>query len=54
MAAETMQEILKKRKRTLIAEMRDMASCLGVVGQLPRTAALRALCVANCPGPYME
>ncbi|THA23001.1 XRE family transcriptional regulator [Streptomyces sp. A1277] len=31
-AAETMQEILKKRKRTLTAEMRDMASYLGVVG----------------------
>ncbi|WP_327234143.1 hypothetical protein OG349_09150 [Streptomyces sp. NBC_01317] len=32
MAAETMQEILKKRKRTLTAEMRDMASYLAVVG----------------------
>lgn len=31
-AAETMQEVLKKRKRTLTAEMRDMASYLGVVG----------------------
>ncbi|MFI5524246.1 transcriptional regulator [Streptomyces platensis] len=31
-AAETVQEILKKRKRTLTAEMRDMASYLGVVG----------------------
>jgi transcriptional regulator with XRE-family HTH domain len=32
MAAETMEEILKKRKRTLTAEMRDMAAYLGVVG----------------------
>ncbi|MFE2922919.1 hypothetical protein [Streptomyces goshikiensis] len=32
MAAETMQEILKKHKRTLTAEMRDMASYLAVVG----------------------
>ncbi len=32
MAAETMQEILKKRKRTLTAEMREMAAHLGVVG----------------------
>ncbi|MGW2269600.1 helix-turn-helix domain-containing protein [Streptomyces yangpuensis] len=32
MAAETMQEILKKRKRTLTAEMRDMAAYLTVVG----------------------
>jgi hypothetical protein len=31
-AAETMHEILKKRKRTYTAEMRDMASYLGVVG----------------------
>ncbi|MFG2720809.1 hypothetical protein ACGFW5_21300 [Streptomyces sp. NPDC048416] len=32
MAAEIMQEILKKRKRTLTGEMRDMASHLTVVG----------------------
>ena len=32
MAAETMQEILKKRKCTLTAEMRDMAAYLIVVG----------------------
>ena len=32
MAAETMQEILGKRKRTLTAEMREMAAYLGVVG----------------------
>ncbi|MFI8265024.1 transcriptional regulator [Streptomyces sp. NPDC085665] len=32
MAAETMQEILKKRKRTLTTEMRDMAAYLTVVG----------------------
>lgn len=32
MAAETMQEILKKRKRTLTAEMREMTAYLGVVG----------------------
>ncbi|MDQ0987566.1 helix-turn-helix domain-containing protein [Streptomyces sp. V2I9] len=32
MAAETMQEILKKRKRTLTADMREMADHLGVVG----------------------
>ncbi|QMU74872.1 helix-turn-helix transcriptional regulator [Streptacidiphilus sp. PB12-B1b] len=32
MAAETMQEILKKRKRTLTTEMREMAAHLGVVG----------------------
>lgn len=32
MAAETMQEILKKRKRTLTSEMRDMAAYLTVVG----------------------
>lgn len=32
MAAETMQEILKRRKRTLTAEMREMAAYLGVVG----------------------
>ncbi|NUK09336.1 helix-turn-helix domain-containing protein [Streptomyces lunaelactis] len=32
MAAETMQEILGKRKRTLTTEMREMAAYLGVVG----------------------
>jgi transcriptional regulator with XRE-family HTH domain len=32
MAAETMQEILGKRKRTLTGEMREMAAYLGVVG----------------------
>ncbi|MEV5509525.1 helix-turn-helix domain-containing protein [Streptomyces orinoci] len=32
MAAETMEEILRKRKRTLTTEMRDMAAYLGVVG----------------------
>ncbi|WP_308403759.1 hypothetical protein [Streptomyces rhizoryzae] len=32
MAAETMQEILKKPKRTLTADMREMADHLGVVG----------------------
>ncbi|MFF2403136.1 helix-turn-helix domain-containing protein [Streptomyces goshikiensis] len=32
MAAETMQEILGKRKRTLTTEMREMAGYLGVVG----------------------
>ncbi|MFJ2129685.1 helix-turn-helix domain-containing protein [Streptomyces sp. NPDC087845] len=32
MAAETMQEILKKRKRTLTTDMREMADYLGVVG----------------------
>ncbi|MER6769645.1 hypothetical protein ABT389_07770 [Streptomyces bacillaris] len=32
MAAETMQEILKKRKRTLTADMREMADHLGAVG----------------------
>ncbi|MFB0627544.1 helix-turn-helix domain-containing protein [Streptomyces sp. AB3(2024)] len=32
MAAETMQEILGKRKRTLTTEMREMADYLGVVG----------------------
>ncbi|OKI45502.1 hypothetical protein AMK15_36135 [Streptomyces sp. MJM1172] len=32
MAAETMQEILGKRKRTLTTEMHEMASYLGVVG----------------------
>ncbi len=32
MAAETMQEILGKRKRTLTAEMREMAAYLDVVG----------------------
>lgn len=32
MAAETMHDILKKRKRTLTAEMREMAAYLGVVG----------------------
>ena len=31
-AAETMQEILGKRKRTLTTEMREMADYLGVVG----------------------
>ncbi|WP_230885602.1 hypothetical protein [Streptomyces spinoverrucosus] len=31
-AAETMQEILHKRKRTLTTEMREMADYLGVVG----------------------
>ncbi|WP_406115524.1 helix-turn-helix domain-containing protein [Streptomyces sp. NBC_01014] len=31
-AAETMQEILRKRKRTLTTEMREMADYLGVVG----------------------
>jgi transcriptional regulator with XRE-family HTH domain len=32
MAAETMQEVLKKRKRTLTSDMRDMATYLGIVG----------------------
>ncbi|WP_405422339.1 hypothetical protein [Streptomyces erythrochromogenes] len=32
MAAETMTEILGKRKRTLTTEMREMAGHLGVVG----------------------
>ncbi|WP_327367043.1 hypothetical protein [Streptomyces sp. NBC_01217] len=32
MAAETMQEILSKRKRTLTGEMRDLAAYLNVVG----------------------
>ncbi|MEU3374097.1 hypothetical protein ACFYM2_31230 [Streptomyces sp. NPDC006711] len=31
-AAETMQEILSKRKRTLTSDMREMAGYLGVVG----------------------
>ncbi|MEU6407048.1 hypothetical protein [Streptomyces sp. NPDC046985] len=31
-AAETMQEILSKRKRTLTTEMQDMAAYLDVVG----------------------
>ncbi|MFF7332959.1 hypothetical protein [Streptomyces sp. NPDC008150] len=31
-AAETLQEILSKRKRTLTTEMREMADYLGVVG----------------------
>ncbi|MET8828263.1 helix-turn-helix transcriptional regulator [Streptomyces sp. NPDC004608] len=32
LAAEIMQEILRKRKRTLTADMRDMADYLGVIG----------------------
>jgi alkylhydroperoxidase/carboxymuconolactone decarboxylase family protein YurZ len=32
MAAETMREILKRRKRTLPSDMREMATYLGVVG----------------------
>jgi transcriptional regulator with XRE-family HTH domain len=31
-AAETMQEVLKRRKRTLASDMREMAAYLGVVG----------------------
>ncbi|MGW6597555.1 helix-turn-helix domain-containing protein [Streptomyces sp. NPDC055036] len=40
-AAETMQEILGKRKRTLTTEMREMADYLGVVGLLPRSVSVR-------------
>lgn len=54
MAAETMQEILKKRKRTLTAEMREMTAYLGVVGQLPRSVALRTPSIPNCPDLHLE